>query len=322
MKHDPVQRLKLAFAFAAVYLVWGSSYLAIRVGVAELPPALFAGVRFICAGILITVYARAMGQPFPTATGEWKTIVVVALLLLVGANGLVVWGERWVPSNQAALIVATTALWLAGFGTLGPHGQALSARTRIGLVTGFAGVALLLVPHDGLRFDYLAGQFAILLASLSWAMGSIYGKRQHPTTAPLMSAGMQSLVAGLILSAIGLALGEPRQWHWSKEGILALAYLIVFGSCVGYVAFVWLLHAVSPAALGTYAYVNPAVAVVLGWLILGETLTAMQLAGMGIILIGVVFVSTLSTRDDSTQAPGYAAPSALAGSAAARRDSS
>jgi drug/metabolite transporter (DMT)-like permease len=292
MHHDPAWKLKAAAAFATVYLVWGSTYLAIRVGVASLPPALFAGARFLVAGLLLTLYARFAGQRLPRSRREWKIIVIVALLLLAGANGLVVWGEQWVTSNQAALIAATTALWLAGLGALGPHGQKLSARTGLGLATGFAGVALLLAPDGALVADDLRGQLAIVAATLCWAGGSIYAKRRRPATPPLMSAGLQSLVAGTVLGAVGVGAGEAARWTWDTEVLLALAYLIVFGSCLAYAAYVWLLHEVSPAALGTYAYINPAIAVVLGWWLLDEILSAPEILSMGVILLGVVLVSS------------------------------
>jgi drug/metabolite transporter (DMT)-like permease len=284
-------RLRVALAFATVYFVWGSTYLAIRVGVASLPPALFAGTRFLAAGLLLTVYARLSNQDIPRTAGEWRTVLVAAVLLLVGANGLVVWGEQWVPSNQAALLAASVALWLAGLGVLGQNGDALSAQRLLGLVLGFAGVAVLVWPADGFSFDHFGGQLAILAAGLSWAAGSIYVKRARPSTPPLMSAAMQSLVAGVLLGLIGVANGEPARWTWSREAFLALAWLVVFGSCLAYAAYVWLLHEVSPAALGTYAYVNPAVAVVLGAWLLDETLSGAQFAGMAVILLGVVLVS-------------------------------
>ncbi|MEK9133905.1 MAG: EamA family transporter, partial [Pseudomonadota bacterium] len=145
MKHESSWRWKVIIAFTAVYIIWGSTYLAIRVGVQQLPPALFAGARFVIAGILLALYARLSGQKFPVHLREWRTIAITALFMLVGANGLVVWGEQWVPSNQAALIVATTALWLAGFGTLGSHGQKLGPRTVLGLAVGFFGAAMLLL---------------------------------------------------------------------------------------------------------------------------------------------------------------------------------
>ncbi len=289
-------RVKVIAAFVIVYLVWGSTYLAIRVGAETLPPVLFAGVRFLLAGLVLAVYARANGQNFPNTASEWQTISVGGILLLACANTLVVWGEKSVPSNQAALIAATTALWITALGTLGARGQKLGWRSALGLVLGLGGVATLLVPGGSLALDHPSGQFAILAAALSWAIGSIYVKRRMPTTPPLMSAAMQSLVAGMILCITGLLVGEAGRWNWTPKATLALAYLIVFGSCLAYAAYVWLLHAVSPSALSTYAYINPAVAVVLGWWILKETLGPHQVAGMLIILSAVVLVSTGRSR--------------------------
>jgi drug/metabolite transporter (DMT)-like permease len=288
-------RLKVVLAFTTVYFVWGSTYLAIRVGVTSLPPALFAGARFLAAGLLLALYARLARQAFPRRSSEWRTILVAAVFLLVGANGLVVWGEQWVPSNQAALLAASVALWLAGLGTLGRHGEPLSRQRLLGLALGFTGVVLLLFPRDGFILEHLGAQLAILAAGLSWAAGSIYVKRARPSTPPLMSAAMQSLAAGVLLAGLGLGGGEAARWVWNREALLALAYLVVFGSCFAYAAYAWLLHEVSPSALGTYAYVNPAVAVVLGTWLLDETLNSAQFAGMAVILLGVVLVS-LPTR--------------------------
>lgn len=289
---DPSWRLKVIIAFAAVYLIWGSTYLAIRVGVQELPPALFAGVRFVIAGLLLWAYAAWRGQKIPRSAREWCYLGVTALLLFVVANGLVVWGEQWVPSNQAALIVATTALWLAWFGALGQHGHKLSPRTVAGLALGFLGVAVLMLPGHGFSLDHLAAQLALLIAALSWSVGSIYLKRAKPVTPPFMSAALQSLMAGAVLCTVGIVSGEAPRWIWTPDGMVSLAYLIVFGSCFGYAAYAWLLHEVNPALLGTYAYVNPAVAVALGWWWLGETLDTVEITGMAVILAGVVLVTT------------------------------
>jgi drug/metabolite transporter (DMT)-like permease len=291
MPQNRAWRLKVIAAFASVYVVWGSTYLAIRIGVATLPPALFAGARFLLAGLLLAAYARFAGQSFPNSRSEWKTIAVAAVFLLVGANGLVVWGEQWVPSNQAALIAATVALWLAGLGTLGPQGESFSRRRMAGLLTGFAGVAVLMWPADGFVLTHFSAQLAILLAGLSWAAGSIYMKRRKPSTPALMAAAMQSLTAGALLGMIGLADGEATRWAWNIEAMAALAYLIVFGSCLAYAAYVWLLHEVSPTALGTYAYVNPVVAVALGNWLLSESLSSTQMAGMLVVLLGVLLAS-------------------------------
>lgn len=296
MHKPPGWKLKAVAAFAAVYIVWGSTYLAIRIGVQKLPPALFAGTRFLAAGVLLAAYARLTGQFWPRGTTEWKTIVIVGVLLLIGGNGLVVWGSQWIASNQAALIVATVALWIAGFGTLGPQGQPLPRQALLGLMIGLAGVGLLLKPSADFSTTLLWGQISILGAALLWATGTIYGKRRRPKTLPLMSAAMQSLTAGGLLCAAGWLLGEGEAWTWSWTGNVVLAYLIVFGA-LAFAAYVWLVHEVTPAALGTYAYVNPAIAVVLGWWVLDEHLGGVQILGMATILVGVVLVSTARARE-------------------------
>lgn len=290
-------RFKIVIAFLTLYLVWGSTYLAIRVGVHDLPPALFAGARFVISGLALGLYALLRGETMPRSLAAWKVTVIMGIFLLAGGNGLVVWGEQWVPSNQAALIVATTALWLAGLGTLGPQGQPLTRATLLGLVAGFMGVTLLMFPNsEKFSFDHLGGQLGILLAAFLWSSGSIYGKRRPSGIPPMMSAALQMLAGGVVLVAIGIAMGEVVDWRWSLEGAGALSYLIVFGT-LGFVAFTWLLHRVTPSQLGTYAYVNPAVAVALGWWLLSETLSGTQILGMTIILIGVILVTVASSRD-------------------------
>jgi drug/metabolite transporter (DMT)-like permease len=301
MTHDSRRRWTAAVSFAALYLIWGSTYAVIRVGVAELPPALFAGVRLVLAGMLMALYARAVsGQRLPLSRREWRIVIISGLTMLGTANGLVAWSEQWLPSGQAALLVATAALWLAGFGAWGDGGHKLDARTFAGLAIGFAGTTMLLWPESGFMLKNFGAQIGILFGALSWSAGSIYIKRQRPRTPPLMSAGLQSFTAGVFLSAIGFATGESAHWVWTASSLWALAYLIVFGSCMGYAAYIWLLHHVRPAALGTYAYVNPAVAVILGWLFLGEVLTPLETVSMVVILAGVVLVTTGKTRDAVT----------------------
>jgi drug/metabolite transporter (DMT)-like permease len=296
---DPTWKWKSAAAFAAVYVAWGSTYLVIRIGAAVLPPALFAGVRFLLAAVLLGIMARIAGQSFPRTWSAWRGNAIVGICMLATANGLVVWGEQWVPSNQAALLVATAALWIAGFGTLGASGHKLAPRTIVGLMVGFLGAMVLLLPGHGFSFDHFGGQLAILCSALAWSAGSIYAKRHHAGTSLLAAAAVQSLAAGIVLSMIGLGSGEAARWVWSTTALWTIAYLALLGSCVGYAGYIWLVHHVSPAALGTYAYVNPAVAVLLGWLVLDETLDTAQLVGMAIIMIGVVLVSSSLPKNAS-----------------------
>jgi drug/metabolite transporter (DMT)-like permease len=288
--------IQLFLAFAAVYLIWGSTYLAIRIVVEALPPASSAGVRFLIAGLTMVVVGLLTGASLPRRWSDWRSTIFVGTLMLVFGNGLVTWSELWVPSNQAALIVATSALWMGWMGTLGSKGEKLGAMRLIGLLVGFAGVIVLVGEGIGGGLAPWTAYAALMLAPIAWAVGSVVSKRSPVSIKPVMAAGLQMLVAGVLLSAIGLLAGEAGRWTWAPRSLWALAYLIVFGSCVAYGAFYWLVHEVSPVVLGTYAYVNPAIAVLLGWWILDERLGRDQIIGTGIILVGVLLVTLGSAR--------------------------
>ena len=287
--------VQVVTAFAIVYVVWGSTYLAIRIGVAHLPFALFAGVRFAIAGLLMFAYARLRGGKLPSSAVDWRNIAVSALLMLVGGNGLVTWGEQWIESNQAALLVATSALWMAGLGTLGSQGERINPATLVGLLLGFGGVAVLVSSGLHLNTAPLKAYAGISLAPLMWAGGSIWSRRHPVGGTAIMTAALQTLIAGGVMTTLGLALGETAHWSWDAKSMAVLAYLIVFGSCIAYGAYFWLVHEVTPSRLGTYAYVNPAIAVLLGWWFLDERLNQTQVIGTVIILAGVVVV-TLAQR--------------------------
>lgn len=286
---------KIVLALLTVYIVWGSTYLAIRFGVTVTPPYLFGSARFLAAAVILLAYGRVMGMQLPRSRADWKVIVITGVLLLVGANGSVTWAEQWVESNQAALMVATSPLWMAGFGLLGAHGERLSRLSWLGLGIGFVGVAVLM-GEGVLRKSAPTGAYmALVVAPIFWAIGSIYGRRNPQQCSPLMTAAMQMLVAGLLMGVIGLASGEQHRWRWTAQSTWAWAYLTVFGSCIAYGAYYWLVHNVTPALLGTYAYVNPAIAVLLGAWLGAEHLSGLQLVGTGVILSGVVAV-TLGQR--------------------------
>jgi drug/metabolite transporter (DMT)-like permease len=289
------RRSQIVIAFGIVYLVWGSTYLAIRIGVQDLPPVLFAGVRFDIAGPLLLVYAFARGGHLPTRVADWRHLIVSSLLMLVGANGMVTWSEQWVESNQAALIVATSALWMAGIGTLGARGESFSKLTLAGLLLGFGGVAVLVGNGMQMRAAPVPAYIALIISPVLWAGGSIYSRRNPVSGAPMMAAALQMCIAGVVMTLLGLVMGEAPRWRWDPGAMAALAYLIVFGSCVAYGAYYWLVHEVTPAQLGTYAYVNPAIAVLLGWWLVDEQLSLLQGLGTAIILAGVVIV-TLASR--------------------------
>ncbi len=286
---------QIVLAFAIVYLVWGSTYLAIRIGVQVLPPVLFAGVRFLIAGALMLLYAWWRGARLPRAARDWRNIAVTSLLMLAGANGLVTWSERWIESNQAALIVATSALWLSWMGTWGPQGERLNVPTLLGLGLGFGGVAVLVYTGLSLKGAPYFAYAGLMLSPVLWAAGSVWSRRAPVGCPPIMTAALQTLIAGACMSLLGMSLGEPARWVWERDSLLALAYLILFGSCLAYGAYFWLVHEVPPARLGTYAYVNPAIAVLLGWWLLDEHLNLTQVLGTVIILAGVLTV-TLAAR--------------------------
>jgi len=291
MNATAARPLALAAAFAVVYFVWGSTYLAIRIAVMDIPPGLLAGIRFLVAGVLLLAVALPRGQALPRTVREWRVIAVMGVALVVIGNGFVTWAEQWVPSNQAALLIASSALWMAWFGTLGPKGTALSGQTKIGLAIGFAGVALLMLPGANSESGLLLPMLAILGASMAWCGGTIYGRNARLKLPPLIFAGCQMLVGGSILTVWGLLDGEASRVEWTTAGLGGLAYLTIFGSCLAYGSYMWLIHHTTPARLATVAYVNPAVATVLGWWILDETLQGPQLLGMGVILIGVITVA-------------------------------
>jgi drug/metabolite transporter (DMT)-like permease len=297
----PSLRLQIALALLAVYLVWGSTYVAIRIGVSSLPPALLAGVRFSVAGVLLLGYARWRGMVMPSGARQWRGIAVMALLMPVAANGLVTWAAQTVESSQVALLGATTALWLAGLGSLVPGAERPSGVTLLGLLLGLAGVAVLMEAGlAGAAMSPLPAA-AVVLSPLLWACGSVYSLRWPLGCSPVVSASFQFLIAGVVMSCVGLAGGELARWHSEPRALAALAYLAVFGSCIAHASYLWLVPRVRPALLGTYAYVNPAIAVLLGVWVLGEALSAAQLMGSAVILGAVALVTLGAQRGRATR---------------------
>ncbi|HET6654980.1 MAG TPA: EamA family transporter [Gammaproteobacteria bacterium] len=288
--HRP--RIQLLAAFLVVYVVWGSTFLGIRIAVlAGLPPILFAGVRFVVASLLLGSFAALRGQRLPARPRDWLVAAVMGVLMISLGNGLVTWGEQWVASNQTALLVSSSALWIAWFGTFGAKGSPLTWRAKIGLGIGFAGVLLMLLPGNGFALDHFQAQLVIVASAVCWAAGAMYGRSATVVAQPLMFTSVQMFVGGLVMVIVGLASGDAAQWTWSWRGIGALAYLIVFGSCLAYATYVWLLRRTTPDRLSTISYVNPAVALLLGWWILDEDMSGTRLIGMIVILLGLVLVA-------------------------------
>jgi drug/metabolite transporter (DMT)-like permease len=284
-------RGKALVAYLVVCVFWGSTYLAIKIGVTELPPFLFAGLRFFVAGVLLLSIARTLGDPLPRKS-DWKTLAVVGLLLLAGGNAFVVWSEQYVGSGIASIFVVTVAMWTALFDAIIPGGSSdLNWRIVAGLLLGFLGTLLLVgaTPAEILAADK-RGPIALTMASASWSLGTVYAKR-HPTQAsPYIGAAFQMIVGGGAVALLGTVLGEWPSWHLSARGIGAIAYLVIFGSIVGYSAYSYALRHASATIVGTYAYVNPVIAVLLGWLLLHEPVGPRTFIAMAMILAAVVWI--------------------------------
>jgi drug/metabolite transporter (DMT)-like permease len=289
-------RVKLAAAFAAVYVLWGSTFLAIRFAVATLPPFLMAGTRHLIAGVVLYPLASLRSRERPTRA-NWTAAALMGALLLFGGNGGVSWAEQIVPSGVAALLVATVSLWMVIIEWLRPGGTRPGGRVIVGLVLGFAGLTFLMGPSKlagGGRVDPL-GATVLVLAALSWATGSVFSRRLPLPRMPLLGTAMQSLAGGVLLILVGLLTGQGGALDWkavSLRSVLALGYLIVFGSLLGFSAYTWLLAHAPPTRVATYAYVNPVVAMFLGWALAGEQPTLRTLLAAAVIVGGVVLVIT------------------------------
>lgn len=292
-------RTLIVMAFAAIYLVWGSTYLAIRVVVETLPPFLSAGVRFVVAGGLLFAFLSARGMARPTPA-QWRHATVAGVLLLVGGNGLVMYAEQHLSSGLTALIVALAPVWFALLDWLRPHGARPQFKTVLGIIIGFAGVVMLVNGRAGTIHGqaYWWSGLALIAAGLSWAAGSLYSKYSPNSGSPWMNAAAQMICGGAGLLLAGTLLAEPFRTDWSRvsgRSLAALGYLIVFGSWIGFSAYVWLLKASTPTRVSTYAYVNPVIAVFLGWALLGESVNTHMLWGALVILAGVVTITLPAT---------------------------
>ena len=288
--------IKAYIAWGNVCLFWGSTYLAMRIGVAAFPPALFAGFRFSMAGVIFFIFLKCRGYSTP-GRREIVDHIIVGVMLLVMANGVVVWAEQWVESSLAALMVATVPFWMVGFESMLPGDDKINTRKIFGIIIGFIGLLQLLGPQLKASFDpdFFKGILALCFAACSWAAGSIYSKYRNIKTDPMMAAAIQMISAGIILIFIGSVIGEHQRLAFSWQGLAALMYLIVFGSLVGYSSYIYALSKLPVSKFSMYAYINPVIAVVLGWLILDERFDWVMVTSTAVILFGVVLVKTAST---------------------------
>lgn len=297
LAHAP--RSQILIAFAAVYIIWGSTYLAIRIAIETLPPLLMVGSRFFIAGVILYAWARARGAAAPTAV-HWRSTTVIGVLLLVLGTGVVVWAEERVASGIAALLVSVVPLWIVLLQWIRPGGKRPNAWVIGGVVLGLAGLWMLISPGAGAEHRNLYVEGVLLIAALSWAIGSLYSKRAPLPKSKFLGTAMEMIAAGVVLLSAGLLSGEGGHLATgaaSAQSWLALLFLIIFGSIIAFTAYVWLLATVSPTLVSTYAFVNPVVAVLLGWAVLSEPLSVRMLVAAAII-VGAVALITIGRKDE------------------------
>lgn len=305
-------RTKIWLALLALYVVWGSTYLAIRFAVETIPPFLMAGFRFLISGAILYIWRRIAGDPTPTPR-QWRAAVIVGLLLLLGGNGLVSWAEQHVASGIAALMVASIPLWMVLLDAFRPRGTKPDWKIVLGLLIGFGGIVLLVSSSGGTSsaagFDLIA-LAVLLLAALIWSYGSLFSRDADLPESSLLGTGIEMLGGALGLFVVGTLTGEWGQLHLediSAASAIGLVYLIVFGSLVGFVSYSWLLRNAPIALVSTYAYVNPLVAIFFGaWL--GHELITNRIVLSGLVIIGSVVVINWS-KQTKTPRPKEPAPS-------------
>lgn len=293
-------RSQAIIAFALVYFFWGSTYLAIAIGVEHLAAPLMAGTRFVTAGVLLLGWCAMTGRKVRVSAMDALRLAVSGILLLSISNVVLAWAEETVPTGLAALLVSITPIWFLVIETWILRGDRLSRRGIVGLVLGIAGVVVLLWPklHEtsALGREQLFASVALLGGSLTWAIGSVLSKRWTTSADALVGSGWQMTFAGLVNLAVSGVMGDFHTAMWTLRGVSAIVYLIIFGSWVGFSAYLWLLRNVPMPKVATYAYVNPVVAVFLGWLVLHESVDRYILAGSAIIVAGVALVTSAKVK--------------------------
>ncbi len=292
-------------AFAAIYIIWGTTYLAIRIAVETIPPFLMAGTRFVIAGLITFAILRARRVALPNRL-QFRSLVIVGAFLLVGGNGLVTWSEQQVPSGMAALVVATVPVWMAIFDWLLFKNGKPGRQTVVGLVIGFIGIAMLIGPEQingQATFDTLS-LLILIMAPILWSMGSLYSRTADMPDNVFMSTALEMLAGGVLLLIAGLFTGETTRLDFaqiSTNSLLAMFYLTIAGSIIAFTAYIWLLKRVPAARVATYTYVNPVIAVFLGWLILSEPLSPQIVVAAVIIVLAVVLITTQKTKREAAQ---------------------
>jgi drug/metabolite transporter (DMT)-like permease len=276
-----------------VCVVWGTTYLAIRIALETIPPALLGGIRFLVAGLVLAVVLRLRGEPVPPRQ-HWPALALMGALMLVMGNGFVVWAEQWVPSGVAAVIVSTSPFWMAGIEAVLPDGERFSLRTLTGMTVGFCGIVLLVWPDLfaggtwGRQFAF--GILAIQLAEIGWSLGSSYSKRHARHGNAFAASAMQMVFGGALMLVLGTLRGEWSMLSFTPRTVAAELYLIVFGSFAGFAAYIYALKHLPVSTVSLYAYVNPVIAVLLGAVVLDEPLSPRIALASGLVLIGIAVV--------------------------------
>jgi drug/metabolite transporter (DMT)-like permease len=298
---------KLLLCLGTVYLLWGSSFLFTKIAVSNLPAALFSAIRFLTAGTLLTLIARFVGgDRLPTKQIEWRHLIIAGFFMVFVSNGLNTWAMKYIASNQSALLNASSAFWIAGLGVFGPRGHPLTRRAIAGLTIGFVGAALMLIPKGPLSTAGLVAQLGVLTACLGWSLGTLYYRSINTELSSLMFMALQMFIGGMMLLMVALVNGDAGHWAPNTPGLIAMGYLTLCSSCLAYTAYGWLSLNTTPTVIGTYSYVNPAIAAFLGWEFLHEHLSATQLCGMVIIIVGVLILTLPggdSIRDPKKELP-------------------
>jgi drug/metabolite transporter (DMT)-like permease len=295
-------RAQIIAAFASIYIIWGSTYLAIRYAIETIPPFIMGGTRFLVSGALLYLWVRSRGASQPTKL-HWRNAIIAGGFLLLGGNGAVVWAEQFVPSGLTALLVSILPFWLVIIEWVRPPRRRPTGAVLVGLVLGFIGIIVLVGPGNvGGQGDVRPlGALVLILGSLSWAIGSFWSRDAKLPESALLTTGMEMLGGGALLAIVGVLSGELSHLdihHVSRASTVGLVYLITFGSLLGFTSYIWLLDKVSPAHLGTYAYVNPIVAVLLGWAIAGERLSIRTGVAAAIVICAVALIT--SVRNTTT----------------------
>lgn len=291
------ENIKAYIAWIAICIIWGTTYLAIRIGVEDLPPLLFAGLRWLIAGPILFSILKMKKFALPKRE-DIIPLAIIGLALLGIGNGLVVFAEQWVPSGLTALLITTVPFWMVGLESISQKEFKFNSIIILGLLLGFLGVGLIFGSDIDKLFDpsYLGGIIGLMIAEFGWSAGSIYSKYKKINLHPLMSASIQMTIAGLVMTLIGLLLGEGSNFYFTDESFGAFIYLVVIGSLIGYASYIYAIAHLPISLVSTYAYINPIIALILGWLILDEEFSTIIIVAAVIILIGVGAVKKGSER--------------------------